>query len=99
MARLLVHSANPREAFTSPFVWAAMLISVLVLGVVLGFLVMRRQQRSRSSGSWLQGYAFKPVAMLIEACVPELRERLENISAEEALQVLHAWRHLRCARY
>ena len=60
----MVHSANRNAAFASPYVWAALLLSVLTLGIVLGFVVMRRQRPQQQQQSWLRPYNFQPLAML-----------------------------------
>ena len=56
-----MHTANARtsrQAFTSPLFWAFLLMCVLVAGVTLGFLVMRRRSAARRSNQ------LKPMAML-----------------------------------
>ena len=60
----MVHSANRGAAFASPYVWAALLLSVLTLGIVLGFVVMRRQRPQQQRQAWIQSYNFQPLAML-----------------------------------
>ena len=53
-----MHTPNAREAFTSPFFWAFLLMCVLVGGVALGFMAMRREASSRTP------HHLKPLAML-----------------------------------
>ena len=54
-----VNGSNARQAFTSPLFWAFMLMCVLVGGVVLGFVAMRRTTSAASPSPHL-----KPMAML-----------------------------------
>ena len=54
-----VNGSNARQAFTSPLFWAFMLMCVLVGGVVLGFVAMRRTTSATSPSPHL-----KPMAML-----------------------------------
>ena len=53
-----VNGSHARQAFTSPLFWAFMLMCVLVSGVVLGFVGMRRTTQAR------QTPRLKPMAML-----------------------------------
>ena len=53
-----VNGSHARQAFTSPLFWAFMLMCVLVSGVVLGFVAMRRTTQAR------QTPRLKPMAML-----------------------------------
>ena len=59
-----MHPANRPTAFASPYVWAAMLLSVLALGVVLGFVAMRRPRPQQQQSSWIRAYNCQPLAML-----------------------------------
>ena len=53
-----VNGSHARQAFTSPLFWAFMLMCVLVSGVVLGFVAMRRTTHAGPSPH------LKPMAML-----------------------------------
>ena len=53
-----MHTPNAREAFTSPYVWAFMLMSILAVGVGLGFWVMKRQSQAGPA------YHVRPLAMM-----------------------------------
>ena len=53
-----VNGSHARQAFTSPLFWAFMLMCVLVSGVVLGFVAMRRTTHASPSPH------LKPMAML-----------------------------------
>ena len=54
------NTPNARQAFTSPLFWAFMLMCVLVGGVALGFVAMRRTSSAASPPS----PHLKPMAML-----------------------------------
>jgi len=54
------NTPNARQAFTSPLFWAFMLMCVLVGGVALGFVAMRRTSSAASAPS----PHLKPMAML-----------------------------------
>ena len=53
-----VNGSHARQAFTSPLFWAFMLMCVLVSGVVLGFVAMRRTTQASPSPH------LKPMAIL-----------------------------------